>query len=201
MKKLFKFLPIALLGFCLVLNSCSEEESINLTEGTTLQTKSSEIDLDPLKNAVNKYAQFVFDVHGNSERFDTNLMHSNLNELLASSYLQPIIKETLNMLPYYGISINELQEDISDLNDPRIALVGIGIITMEQGLTYAKADWGQVAGCALEAIGFSSVDLIKDAFERGSRIALRQLIRSVAMRVLGPIGVAIAVAEFAWCMR
>jgi len=197
-----KLVPFVLFGLCLAFNSCSEDEPTIMAEGA-LQTKSSEIDLEPLKNAVNNYAQFVFGVHENAESFDTNLMHSNLNNLIASSYLQPMIKETLNVLPYYGISVLELQKDIIDLNDPRIALIGIGIITMDQGLAYAKADinWGQVAGCALEAIGFSSIDLIKDAIESGSRLALRHLIRCVAMRVLGPIGVAIAVAEFAWCMR
>lgn len=102
----------------------------------------------------------------------------------------------------YGISIAELQEDFPNLDDSRIALIGIDIITIEDGLSNVQTegiDWGRAMACAGNAIGFNAIDVLRNAAETGTRVAIKTLIKTVATRLLGPIGIAFTVAEWSIC--
>ena len=198
MKKFFKYLPFLLFGLCFVLNSCSEE-NVNTDQTRNLgfsEMKSTEdVDLSKLRNSV---ATFVDSVNIASIANGSTL----LDEGQASDLLAPIVEETLAILPEYGITLGELQEDFPNLDDSRIAIIGIGIISIEDGLNNLQiksVDWDRAISCALGAIGFNSIDLLRNAAETGTRVAIRGLIKTVATRLLGPIGVAFTVAEWALC--
>lgn len=61
--------------------------------------------------------------------------------------------------------------------------------------------WGEVGRCAIEAIGVDAGwSLAPSAGTSWTYAALRTSFRNVASRFLGPIGVAIAVVEFSWCL-
>ena len=201
MKKNLNFLPILLFALSVVFVSCSPEDEENLgtlpnDSAVISKSENPEVDLANLKSAVQGFISSV-----NIEEL-SNGINTFDSEVQASTYLQPIIDETLAVLPEYGISTEELQENISDLNDPRIAIIGIGIVTIDSGvqnLQVKSVDWDRAIGCALSAIGFNSIDLIRNAAQTGTRLAIRSLIRTVAVRLLGPIGVAFTVAEWAVC--
>ena len=196
MKKYFKFLPFLFLGLCLILNSCSADE-VNEEPNIVVKSNSEEpINLNPLKTAVKSLFAYV------DQKEDPTNYLNNLTETEATILLQPVIDETLNILPQYGISHSELQEDIA-LDDSRIASIGIGIIAINVGTAQYEvesADWDKVIECAVAVIGFNARDLITDGIQSGVRMAVKALVKNVAIRVAGgPIGVALTVAEFTFC--
>ena len=88
MKKLFKFLPIALLGFCLVLNSCSET-SIEQNVVDKANTKPSPAFLGKLHN--DGLDHFMFNY--NDSEAETNL--PEVNATRAAEFLYSFASDKL----------------------------------------------------------------------------------------------------------
>lgn len=146
--------------------------------------------------------------------FSREVKQQNEEEIIES--LKPLVEGTKELLLAYDIDSNKLSEDFEDLNDPRIALVGLIALAVESKESneavmnfssafipsaYAAAPPSTAVQCAVEAIGLDVVYAVaSEGFEKAAKKGLKKAIRKVAAKFLGPVGIGIAVAEFAWCM-
>ena len=118
--------------------------------------------------------------------------------------LVPILKELLE---------SELGEDFYDLDDPRIALIGLAILAAndESGNQTAMNFAGMFGttvyaqdtyDCVLRTIGITALtDAINNGLSSSAgKAALKKAIRKIASRVLGWVGAAWAAYEFGDCM-
>ncbi len=117
-----------------------------------------------------------------------------LTEEEAINSLAPITNATMRVLQSYGISESEISDEFGSIDDPRLALVGISIVAANGDFDMDKA-----IDCLVEALGLNVFDAIREVGEVGTKKALIKIVRGVASRFLGPIGMAITVAEWAWC--
>lgn len=66
---------------------------------------------------------------------------------------------------------------------------------------YADLTWGETGACALGAIGADVIGmLLKSNLKTWSVILIKRAFKTVAQRLLGPIGVIVAVASFGACL-
>ncbi len=132
--------------------------------------------------------------------------------------LRPALSESKKLLFTYGISEDYLKKEFKDLNDPRILLAGVwllsaerkdsqarsihrahmfglGFLAQENSLTESQPDWME---CMLIAVG---VDAIVE-FVKGNitETLAKKAIRKIASRTLGWVGVALALYEYGNCM-
>ncbi len=133
-----------------------------------------------------------------------------------NSAIAPIISGTKELLRTFDLTESDLAEVFDDPNDPRISIVGLTILASENnegnqiamnfasilGTSVYAQSWGDIGRCAAAALG---VDLIYGLTDAGAsaawkRKALKKLFKKVATRILGPVGVAIAIAEFGICV-
>jgi len=146
--------------------------------------------------------------------FSREVKQQNEEEIIES--FKPLVEGTKKLLLAYDIDSDELSEDFEDLNDPRIALVGLFALAVESEesngtvmnfanafilSTHAAAPPSTAVQCAVEAIGLDVIyAVVSEGFEKAAKKGLKKAIRKVAAKFLGPVGVGIAVADFAWCM-
>jgi hypothetical protein len=62
-----------------------------------------------------------------------------------------------------------------------------------------KFDMEKAKGCAIAALGLNLVDIARNITETGFKTALKATLKGVATKFMGPIGIAITVAEWAIC--
>src|SRR5690606_14219635 len=157
-----------------VITGCSNEESLVNTDN--LEYSSYRL-LNPDINAL--YESFYGGETGIPESFES--------EERALEYLNPIANETKRILIEYGITDEEIIEELGSINDPKLSLVGIGIITINTG----DFDMDKAIYCLIEALGLDVFDAVREVGEVGTKKAFVKILKGVATRVLGPIGIAI----------
>lgn len=78
-----------------------------------------------------------------------------LTEEVAREKLMPLVNESVHLLNSYGMSNEEIAQDFGSLNDPRIALAGTLITTLEKEKDKGgDIDESKFWDCALETMGF-----------------------------------------------
>lgn len=112
MKKLFKFLPIALLGFCLALSGCSEEQNTEFS--SEISSKSAKILIVPENEIMDFDSKFQEDYQIGNLNYDS--LRESYLDLDANELFIPI-KE--------GYTLNFAQPD-NDIKNP-IKEAGAGI--------------------------------------------------------------------------
>lgn len=134
--------------------------------------------------------------------------------------MMPLVNGSKELLLSLEITEEDLLEEFEDLEDPRIALVGMLVLAAsseENNQTafnftsifitssYAQSTGGKVWDCALEAIGVGALIDSIEAVQSGNKAILKKVgkkaIKKLASRVLGPIGAAIAAVDFAICLN
>lgn len=128
----------------------------------------------------------------------------------AQDALLPLVHGTKELLKHYEIDENALVEDFEDLNNPRIALVGLAVLAAEskQGneiastflsifveTAYANETWD----CAARALGIPTA-MIAGGMKNMTVKAMMKSASKLAGRTLGWVGLAFAVADFTSCM-
>ena len=131
--------------------------------------------------------------------------------------LTPLVKGSKELLKSYGINESDFLEEFADLNDPRIAFVGLMILSADKkkekdnlvSINYAsffvasayainmdmEPDWYD---CMLRSVG---IDAVVELFNgKVTKAIAKKAIRKIASRTLGWVGAAIAVYEFGDCM-
>ena len=139
----------------------------------------------------------------------------NVPVQLVENSIQPLIAEAKQYLYAKGLTEAQIQNMIvteggteSDLIPLVMVLSDIEGRNPEFACNYPKfslfmntAYAANVLDCAAEALGVDAIWAV--AFEGASGwslVTITQVFKSVAKRFLGPIGVAIAVVAFTWCM-
>ena len=134
-----------------------------------------------------------------------------------SNSLAPLIQESKQFLYSKGFTERDIQEMIAEENATEADLIPlVMIITREENnrayshrpynlfpvnSAYAKLAWSDVGACAMEAVGADILySLGKSSATVWSVAAIKKAFTTVAKRMLGPIGVAIAVVDFSWCL-
>ena len=124
--------------------------------------------------------------------------------------LKPLIDQTKKLLFAYGINEAILTEVYGDVDDSRQVLVGLAILSSEKQLlmnnaksqrSYKMAKANPYLECAKEALGLNiGIGLLHDLGEEAIEKAVKTFLKKTAARLLGPVGLAITVAEYAWCL-
>lgn len=133
--------------------------------------------------------------------------------------LEPTIEEAKNYLNSKGYDNSDIAE-IMDGDEDESSLIPlvIGMIEVENEQNYATSidfnllfgnsmyaqSWGDIVGCAIAATGLDVFDDLRGLSEAGGKSArkkiLKKAFKKIATKFMGPIGVAITVAEFAVCV-
>mgnify|MGYP007043343786 CR=1 FL=1 len=196
-------------------------------------TQSCQIENEELEDnlskqiALTKYESLVREITPTIQRLVENQQNQinskiNLSEETKKTFetemnmsLQPLVEGTKELLVPYDINNEELREDFTDLNDPRIVLIGLFILAAESeesnetAMDFANAFIPSAHAsppsteiqCAVEAIGLDVIYSVATlGFKKAAKKGIKKAIRKIATKFLGPVGVGIAVAEFAWCM-
>lgn len=131
--------------------------------------------------------------------------------------LNPLVEESKQFLYSKGFTEEDIQKMIAEEHAEETDLIPLVMIVTqaENGQLVAKnylnllpiriananVDWGQVGHCALHAVG---MDVVTAFAASGASVwttaAISTAFRSVTKRALGPIGAAIAVIDFSFCM-
>lgn len=144
----------------------------------------------------------------------------------AEESLSPLVESAKQYLHSKGFSDTEISNMIAENNGTNADLIAFVLLLSEEEEEQANADpldfhsnldpsifsspyeeyaaaidWGQVGRCGLRAIGFDiRYALAGAAVEAWTKATLMYAFKTVVKRALGPVGVAIAVVEFALCM-
>ena len=175
--------------------SCSPEDLINQDEKfldtENHRTLSGSVLKSNTENSISDLKQIIID----SSIF---IASTEMNEQSAKLVLQPIIYETLQILYDDGITEQEIIESFGSLENPAIALVGIGITADNTNVQVQSEDPDPI-NCLGRA--YLGMDLQKGFWSQFSnrRVMLRA-IGKAASRTLGWVGTALLVYDFADCM-
>lgn len=143
-----------------------------------------------------------------------NKMNAHL-EKEAKEVMLPIVDGTKELLQLYGIDESDFTEEFEDINDPRIAFIGLAILAAKDEASnqivinftcfFSQSVYAQGwYDCALRSVGIDAIIEVVNNKALGSKAAkklIKKAIRKVAMRAVGWIGAAIAVYEFGDCMK
>lgn len=151
----------------------------------------------------------------------TNIKEKNLNpsfrkgenDYEAKKMINPLIDGTKELLLAFDVEENDLIEIFGSKNDPRLVIVGLALLNVWDNdnsqtainfsnlfveSTYAQSGIG---GCVLEALGVNAaVNALKGGIKKLGKKGALKLLRKVGGKALGPIGVALAIVDFADCM-
>lgn len=141
----------------------------------------------------------------------------------ANSSLAPLITKSKQYLYEIGFTETEIQEMLneSDATDAELVPLVITLIEQEnEGILYARThsfsnhffifsqkayaqdiSWEQAGLCAFKVIGGEIIDEIKaSGAKRITKTLVKKVFKTVAKRLLGPVGALIAVVEFGECL-
>lgn len=121
-----------------------------------------------------------------------------------------LVSSSKELFKLYDVTENDISQEFDNLNDPRIALVGLMIFTAETkdkevALNFASLlatpayAMNQQWECVMEAIGLPG-GMIAGGMKRMTVKALLKSAAKLAGRALGWVGLAWAVADYTSCM-
>lgn len=117
--------------------------------------------------------------------------------------LDPMVKQSKQWLYSRGMSETDIQVMLAEKGATESELVPfvLGCMEAENLQLTRNVDWVKVGTCALKAIGLDiTAFLANSGIKTWSKAALMRTFKSVALKAVGPAGVAIAVIEFSYCM-
>jgi hypothetical protein len=136
----------------------------------------------------------------------------NEDEIVES--LKPLVEGTKELLAAFDFAESDLSEEFEDLEDPRIALIGLAVLAaQEESSNQTAMNFASMFGqtvyaqnlydCALRTLGITA---LKEAFDKGinssaGKALLKKAVRKIATRAVGWIGAAWATYEFGACMN
>lgn len=124
-----------------------------------------------------------------------------------SNSLSKVSDATKELLRECGVEEQELIELFGNSNDERLALVGIALSQHLPNVIQTRGlEWDDYVDCAAEAVGVNVLTNLKSMYDSGQltrslmKKAALEVVKQVARRFVGPVGVAITVADFGWCL-
>jgi hypothetical protein len=198
-------IKILLFGSLFLFNSCKKQIP-NLVENQQQESVSNMKDvtiesLDFIKN----------DLNIQELKKEKSLTFSDEIEVKAKKELTPIIENGLNVLYSYGLTDKDILENFESLEDPKIALLALAIVSVESTEeTHANlnsflvnnsfAAQPSIGSCAMDALGIPA-SLLMGTAKGTSAKAIMKAAGKLAGRTIGYIGLAIAIYDFADCMN
>lgn len=206
MKKTFLCLSLTCV-LLLSLNSCNKEEIIN-NDNSSLKTEFKQ-----------KASNFILNKSKTSKSSNSN----NLTE----QEIQDLSQTSLDLIKSYGLSEQEISEDLNGVTNEKLVEAAMGIIAIEEEASLgielydpnSNISWltgnemnylsagktvkvkSEVFHCAMEAIGINALgEIITNGIKGMGKSAVKRLLKSVASKYLGAIGATIALYEFGDCM-
>lgn len=117
--------------------------------------------------------------------------------------LDPMVKQSKQWLYSRGMSETDIQVMLAEKGATESELVPfvLGCMEAENLQLTRNVDWDKVGKCALIAIGLDFTAFLSNSgIKTWSKAALMRTFKSVALKAVGPAGVAIAVIQFGICM-
>lgn len=129
--------------------------------------------------------------------------------------LTPLVQDSKEFLYSKGMTEQDIQQMLIEENAPESDLVTLAMVIVENEATYPIArnysnffvnsahalTWSEVGHCAVHALG---IDVLVSLGSSGATAwtigAIKTAFKKVAERMMGPIGVAIAVVDFGFCL-
>lgn len=141
-----------------------------------------------------------------------------IDEQIVLDALSPAITEAKNIIRNQGISDQELNQILIETGASEEDLVPVimlfnsannngynnlafnNSLNLFVGNSYAQQfNLTKAKDCAIVALGLNLFDIARNIGETGFKAALKAALRGVGTKFLGPIGIAITIAEWAWC--
>lgn len=188
---------------------------------------ASEINKDYNLNESNKIGDFnnLLDVSMENDLILSESPDSNLelvetftmDENLVKEALNPSIAEAKNIIRSNGITDDEINQFLLESGASEEDLVPVVMLvnSIDKGSlaksqtnsslfinsVYAQQDfdWDKARTCAIAALGLNVWDIVRGASVQGFKAAFKVALKAIGPRFLGPIGVAITVAEWGIC--
>jgi hypothetical protein len=154
-------------------------------------------------------------------QYEPNASNQNFQILVSldevRNTLHPLVIASKEYLYSKGFTEQDIQEMLTENNATEEDLIPFVVTltqieTQEQNTsdsgfmkmlpfhsTYA-IDWAQVGHCAMHALGVNIIFSIGSSSATWTMSSIKAAFKDVAKRILGPIGVLIAVADFSFCM-
>lgn len=145
-----------------------------------------------------------------------------LSESEVKSSLAHLVQSSKRYLYSKGMSEEEIQEMLGEENADETVLVPFVMslcdlekqeytfeLSRSESNTFnlfattayaANNDWAKVGSCAMQALGLDVITEFAYAGKVLTKAAIKSIFKTAAKRILGPIGVAIALVEFGVCM-
>jgi hypothetical protein len=137
--------------------------------------------------------------------------------------LQPLVDGSKELLSYFDYTESDLSEDFEDLNDPRISLIGLMLLSAQNqninttasnqelnllfgSALYAASSTGKIRDCFLESTGIAAgVALVgalaAETIDKGLvKKLIKRAVKKIGGRVLGGIGLALIALDFTYCL-
>ena len=169
--------------------------------------------LNDLQNLAKNYA-VSFEITDCSEISENIIL---VSEAKTSASMAAMIKQSKQYLNSLGMTDADIQEMLLEENADESTLVPftLALIEHDNNNYYAwlrtnnfslipcayAIDWGHVGHCALNAIGADIFfSLGRSMAKSWTKAAIKTAFKSVAKRMVGPIGVALTVIDFALCL-
>lgn len=175
---------------------------------TEFQNISSIQSLSNLLQSTNAVVQYEPTTNNSnySLTVDTNAVTTSLN---------PLVQDSKEFLYAKGMTEQDIQQMLIDENAVETDLIALAMVITENEATYPIArnyssffvnsaqalTWSEVGHCAAHALG---VDIIISLGSSGATAwtmgAIKTAFKKVVSRMMGPIGIAIAVVDFGFCL-
>lgn len=146
-----------------------------------------------------------------NSNYNLNISISEVNAALT-----PLVQESKEFLYARGLTESDIQQMIAEENALETDLIPlVTTIIQDENNMFASRnyldmfminsaqalDWAQVGHCALHALGMDVIFSIgSSGLNTWSVWRIKAAFKKVAQRFLGPVGVAIAVADFGFCL-
>jgi len=212
MKGMFAILTIKLLLFGAVfLNQACQKDDIknlwsNSNKEATLRNFGHVLKQASLKSqtSIENEGDLLLSNSKSTSNVSSKIERSMKKELF------PLVKISKELFKVYDIQESDISEEFEDLDDPRIALVGLMIYAAEtknNGLSFGfinllaspiyaiNKQWE----CVMEALGLPG-GMIAGGMKKMTVKAMLKSVAKLAGRALGWVGLAWAVADYTSCM-
>ena len=207
-------IKLILFGGTFVIQSC-KTDSIEDT-----QIVEQELAISKFENLVRTLTPKIQSVASKQQNFLLSKSAASTRDVSvhieeeAREVMMPIVAGTKELLAAFDFTESDLSEEFEDLEDPRIALIGLAVLAVQDqesnqtALNFARM-FGQTVyaqdlyDCALRTLGITA---LTEAFDKGinssaGKALLKKVVRKIATKTLGWVGAAWAAYEFGDCMN
>ena len=141
-----------------------------------------------------------------------------VSESKVKNAMSPMVRQSKDYLNSIGMTDSDIQQMLEEESADETALVPFVLALVEHDnncylswlnynrfslipSAYAAVSWDEVGHCALHAIGADIFyGFAGSAAKSWTKIAIKKAFKTAASKMLGPVGVAIVVIDFALCM-